>query len=231
MSANRGNDIYTMLASPDKRIREAHGILSRMYRLILWELGITPYKWNLLLINYLDKLTVQHSLSQDRVTNERNNLRKGLSDPDMTFEMLTRGLSILDPREMTFKVELHYDDEVKVLSSIDMLSPNEEGLGKLTRVYQNLCGILGKDVNHLETEIDAYLSNGLIREEVKGRKKGNDKGNLRRELPGDAMTWDVFKKGLRVLAPNTTYISVVLKWNRNKSTTHMLHIATPKKAE
>lgn len=230
MSANRGNDIYTMLASPDKRIREAHGILSRMYRLILWELGITPYKWNLLLINYLDKLTVQHSLTQDRVTNERNNLRKGLSDPDMTFEMLTRGLSVLDPREMTFKVELHYDDEVKVLSSIDMLSPNEEGLGKLTRVYQNLCGILGKDVNHLETEIDAYLSNGLIREEVKGRKKGNDKGNLRRELPGDAMTWDVFKKGLRVLAPNTTYISVVLKWNRNKSTTHMLHIATPKKS-
>lgn len=230
MSANRGNDIYTMLASPDKRIREAHGILSRMYRLILWELGITPYKWNLLLINYLDKLTVQHSLTQDRVTNERNNLRKGLSDPDMTFEMLTRGLSVLDPRAMTFKVELHYDDEVKVLSSIDMLSPNEEGLGKLTRVYQNLCGILGKDVNHLETEIDAYLSNGLIREEVKGRKKGNDKGNLRRELPGDAMTWDVFKKGLRVLAPNTTYISVVLKWNRNKSTTHMLHIATPKKS-
>lgn len=230
MSA-KGNDIYTMLATPDKRIREAHGILSRMYRLILWELQITPYKWNLLLTNYLDKLTRDLDLSQDRVTNERNNLRKGLSDPDMTFEMLTRGLSVLAPRGMTFKVELDYDNEVMVQSSVDMLAPDTGDLGKLSGLYQDLCKIMGKDVNHLDEEIEAYLCNALVREEVKGRKKGNDKGNLRRELPGAAMTWDVFKKGLRVLAPNMTRVSVSLQWTRNRVTTHTLRIATPKKAE
>lgn len=229
MSA-KGNDINTMLASPDKRIREAHGILSRMYRLVLFELGITPYKWNLLLINYLDRLTEANNLSQDRVTNERNNLRKGLSDPDMTFEMLTRGLSVLSPIAMKFEIELLYDNEVRVFSSVDMLSENEGDLGKLSWLYQNLCSIMGKDVNKLEPDIDAYLSNELIRENTKGRKKGNDKGNLRRELPGKAITWDVFKKGLRVLAPSTTRISVRLKWNRNRETRHMLSISQPRKA-
>ena len=230
MSANRGNDIYTMLASHDKRIREASGILSRLYRLALLELAITPYKWNLLLINYLDKLAEEQSLSQDRVTNERNNLRKGLSDPDMTFEMLTRGLTVLNPKEMHFEVTLLYADETRVFTTINMDSPEEGGLGKLTIVYRRLCEFLGKDYNHLEPEIDAYLSNTLVREEVKGRKKGNDKGNLRRELPGDAMTWDVFKKGLRVLAPIETLVCVKLRWNRNRVTEHCLRIVTPKLA-
>lgn len=230
MSANRGNDIYTMLASHDKRIREASGILSRLYRLTLLELAITPYKWNLFLINYLDKLAEEQSLSQDRVTNERNNLRKGLSDPDMTFEMLTRGLQVLNPKEMHFTVTLLYPDDVKLNTTIDMQSVEEGGLGKLTVVYRRLCDMLGKDVNRLEPEIDAYLSNTLVREEVKGRKKGNDKGNLRRELPGDVMTWDVFKKGLRVLAPTETLVCVRLRWTRNRVTDHCLRIVTPKLA-
>jgi len=111
-----------------------------------------------------------------------------------------------------------------------MLAPDTGDVGKLSGLYQNLCAIMGKDVNHLEPEIEAYLCNSLVREDTKGRKKGNDKGNLRRELPGMQMTWDVFKKGLRVLAPNMTCISVELKWNRNRTTRHMLRIATPKKA-
>lgn len=230
MSANRGNDIYTMLASHDKRIREASGILSRLYRLALLELAITPYKWNLLLINYLDKLEAEQSLTQDRITNERNNLRKGLSDNDMTFEMLTRGLTVLNPKEMHFTVTLLYENDVRLVTTIDMTSPEEEGLGKLTVVYRRLCELLGKDVNNLEPEIDAYLSNTLVREEVKGRKKGNDKGNLRREIPGEAMTWDVFKKGLRVLAPIETLVCVKLRWNRNRVTDHCLRIVTPKLA-
>jgi hypothetical protein len=230
MSANRGNDIITMLSSHDKRIKEASGILSRLMRLTWLELAVTPYKWNLLLINYLDKLAEEHSMSQDRVTNERNNLRKGLSDPDMTFEMLTRGMQVLNPKEMFFKVELKYDNEVTVVSKVDMLSEEPDGIGKLTRVYRELCGAMGKDVNNLEPEIDAYLSNSLVREEVKGRKKGNDKGNLRREIPGDSMTWDVFKKGLRVLAPVETLVTVQLRWNRNRVTNHCLRIITPKLA-
>lgn len=230
MSAYRGNDINVMLASHDKRIREASGILSRLYRLTLLELAVTPYRWNLLLTNYLDKLAEVQELSQDRITNERNNLRKGLNETDMTFSMLTRGLAILNPCKMTFKVELKFDNGVNVISSVDMLSPDQDNLGKLSYLYRQLLCIMGKDVDNLEEEIDNYLSNTLVREEVKGRKRGNDKGNLRRELPGSNITWEVFKKGLRILAPTETVISLVLRWNRSKVTTHYLRIVTPERA-
>lgn len=230
MTPPRQNDINLMLASHDKRIREASGILSRLYRLVLLERNITPYKWNMLLTSYLDRMAEQPGMSQDTITNERNNLRKGLSEPNMTFGMLTRGLAILNPRRMIFEVELAFEGDVTLKSNLDMLSPEKEGLGKLSELYRNILAILGKDVNHLEKEINAYLSNTLVREEVSGRKRGNDKGNLRRELPGENITWEVFKKGLRVLAPISTIVRVKLKWNRNNETVHQLVIITPKRA-
>jgi hypothetical protein len=230
MSTQRGSDISILLASHDKRIREASGLLSRLYRLTLLELSITPYKWNLLLTNYLDNLAHTQSLSQDKITNERNNLRKGLSEPDMTFEMLARGLKVLNPKEIHFDVELMFPQNVTLTTTINMISPQNGEQGKLTEMYSNILAMLGKDVNNLEPEIDAYLSNPLIREDIKGRKKGNDKGNLRRELPGMAMTFDVFKKGLRILAPDEVTMTIRLRWNRSRVTKHKLIIVTPKQA-
>lgn len=230
MSAQRGSDINLIMASHDKRFKETSGLLSRLWRITLGQLEITPVKWNTLLVTYLDGIINEQVMSQDRITNERNNLRKGLAEPDMTFEMLTRGLTILNPRAMTFEVELLFEDRATVFGSIDMLGPDIDGLGKLTYLYRNLLSVMGKDIANLEKEIDIYLSNTLVREEVKGRQRGNDKGNLRRELPGDNITWEVFKKGLRVLAPKETIIRVKLRWNRSKVTTHYLIIPTPKRA-
>lgn len=237
MAIHRGTDINTLLASHDKRYKEASGILSRLYRIILMQRQITPYKWNMLLTNYLDHLTELHNLSQDKITNERNNLRKGLNDPDMTFGMLTRGLAILNPKAMEFEVELLFADESNpeqiersVIECIDMLSEDDIELGKLSSLYRKLLTALGKDVHNLDKEIDEYLSNDLLREDTRGRKRGNDKGNLRRELPGADITWEVFKKGLRVLAPTETIIRVKLGWGRAKPSVHELRIISPKRA-
>src|SRR5690606_2201322 len=144
MSAQRGNDINVILASADKRVRETSGLLSRLWRTVLIELGITPYKFNIFLANYLDKLAEEQSMSQDRIANERNNSRRGLADPDMTFEMFTRGLALFNPREMHFEVDLLFVDGRKLTSKIDMLGPHKDGLGKLTYLYRNILSIMGK---------------------------------------------------------------------------------------
>lgn len=229
MSAHRGNDINLILASADKRVRETSGLLSRLWRNMLIELGITGYKFNIFLANYLDKLSEGQSMSQDRITNERNNLRKGLADPDMTFDMFVRGLQLYAPREAHFEVELIFDNEERILSKINVGDECEGGLGKLSYLYRDLLTQLGKDVNSLEKEIDQYLSNPLLRENTGGRQRGNDKGNLRRELPGENITWEVFRKGLRILDQQETILRVYMRWNRSRVTQHILRIPTPKK--
>lgn len=226
-------DINSMLSAPDKRIREASGLLSRLYRVALMELSITPYRWNFLLGCYLDKISKEREVTHAEITNERNNLRKGLNEPDMTFPMFVRGAEVLAPVSARFGVILEFDDGKVVKSDVPMLEelPEEfKHLGKLSYLFRNICLALGKDVNNLNPEIDAYLSNELVRQTTQGRKRGNDKGNLRRELPGDNITWEVLKKGLRILAPVKTTIHVDFVWTRRRKTTHRLEIRTPKMA-
>lgn len=227
--------IALMLSAADKKIREAQGLLSRLYRLTLYDLNITPYKWTFLLNLYLDRLSQTREMTHDMVQNERNNLKKGLSDTDMTFDMFTRGIDFLDAKEARFGVILEFEPdsvaprvEVSVnLFECDYGEP-AGNLGTLSWMYRQLLAPLGKDVTNLNAEIDAYLSNPLVRAELKGRKRGNDKGNLRRELPGEDMTWEVFKKGLRVLAPIKTEIYLELTHTRRRKTRHFLVINTPR---
>lgn len=227
----RQADINGMLSAPDKRVKEASGLLSRLYRLALFELNITPFRWNFLLSCYLDRLAKEREMTHAMVTNERNNLRKQLNEDDMTWPMFTRGIALLDPKQCVFGVTLEFENEVTVSSQCNALDETvlaEQGIGHLTRMFADLTKALGKDVNNLTTEIDAYLSNELVRQNTQGRKRGNDKGNLRRELPGDNITWEVFKKGLRVLAPIKTTIYLDFVWTKRRKTHHPLVIRTPR---
>lgn len=248
---NRSTDANSVLAAHDKRIREASGLLSRLYRKVLAEIGMNVYKWGFLLTQYLEDLAKNQEMTFEMISNERNNLRKGVFSLDMTFDMFVRAISILAPREAVFGVILEYgqfeEDHARlgrttdkghieynarattVTASVDLMTPiGSDGKGKLSTLLANICTLLGKDVNNLNAEIDRYLSNPLLRAEVKGRKRGTEKGNLRRELPKDNITWDVFKKALRVLMPDNTTLFITLVWTRRSKSTIKLVIPTPK---
>ena len=226
-------DIQGLLSAPDKRIREATGLLSRLYRLTLLELSLTPYRWGFLLDKRLDRFATETEATHDMISNERSNLRKGLNEPDMTYPMFCRGVDILDAKEAIFYVKLRWTDEdgVCLWATKEIViggKRDQPELGDLTYLFRGLLGPLGKDVDNLGPDIDKYLSNPLVRSEIKGKKRGNDKGNLRRELKVDDITWHVFRKGLLVLGPDITELGIKLRWNARKVTTHKLEIRAPR---
>lgn len=232
MLRNNPPDIQGMLSAHDKRVREATGLLSRLYRLALMELSITPYRWNFLLDKRLERFAKENEVTHDMISNERSNLRKGLNEPDMTYPMFCRGIDFLDAVETHFYVTLTWENAEGVLQTVHKSVPigggrEKEDQGDLTYLYREVLAELGKDVDNLNPDIDRYLSNPLMRSEIKGKKRGNDKGNLRRELKVNDITFDVFKKGLRILFPSTTEIGVKFRWNSRKFTTHKLIIQTP----
>lgn len=226
-------DIQGLLSAPDKRIREATGLLSRLYRLTLLELSLTPYKWGFLLDKRLDRFANETEATHDMISNERSNLRKGLNEPDMTYPMFCRGIDILDAISATFYVKMQWFGEEGVPTIVQKEfviggKRDKPELGDLTYLFRAILESLGKDVENLGPDIDKYLSNPLVRSEIKGKKRGNDKGNLRRELKVDDITWHVFRKGLLVLQPDITEIGIKLRWNARKVTTHRLEIRAPR---
>lgn len=227
---NRGpvdTDINAVLMSPDKRVQEASDILSRMYRTILRNNVLGWQKWNTLLTHHLDRSYGGVPVSIDKITNDRGNLRKALGALSMTWPTFCKGMDILNPQKATFKIILE-THQGEVSEEIDILKPTEEGeVGALAILFRSLCEQTGRDYTNLSTEIDAYLNNPRYRVKTHGRQRGNDKGNLKRELVRDDITFDVLKKGLRALDPVVTHFIVTMTWTPTRVTTHPLRINTP----
>lgn len=227
---NRGpvdTDITAVLVSPDKRVREAGDVLSRMYRTILSNRAVGWQKWNTLLTHYLDRSYGNIPVSIDKITNDRGNLRKALGSSYMTWPTFCKGIEIFNPQKALFEVSLDMGG-VLVKHEVDILFKDEEGSpGKLTQIFRTLCAKAGKDFRNLSQEIDAYLNNPKFRVKTQGRQRGNDKGNLKREVVRDEITWDVLLKGLRSLNPAVTHFKVTLEWSPGQTTEHALRINTP----
>lgn len=227
-STSLDTDINLVLLSPDKRIREAGDVLSRMYRTILRDNVVSWQKWSTLLTLHLDRSYEGRTVSMDKITNDRNNLRKGLGSPWMSFETFLKGIDILNPEEASFEVRLDMGGgtEVAVKCDLKEVKPQDSS-AELAKMFDKLCSQLDKDPNDLGDEIEAYINDPSVRVMASGRQKGNDKGNLKRELSRKTMTFEVFKKGLRVLRPQVTHFETSLKWTAKRSTVHRLRINSP----
>ena len=221
-------DINLVLLSPDKRIREASDVLSRMYRTVLRDNVVSWQKWSTLLTLHLDRQYQGKVVSMDKITNDRNNLRKGLGSPWMSFETFIKGIDILMPEEAELEIKLDMGGGkfISVVSNIKEVTPISSSK-ELGRMFKSLCEQLGKRTSHLGDDIEDYITDTSLRLNTSGRQKGNDKGNLKRELSRDNMTFEVFKKGLRILKPQVTHFEVRIKWTAKRETVHQLRINSP----
>lgn len=222
-------DINLVLLSPDKKIREASDVLSRMYRLILRDCVVSWQKWSTLLTLHLDRTYKGRLVSMDKITNDRNNLRKGLGAPWMSFETFVKGIDVLNPETAELNIWLEMGDGKAIGHVCDLKTITPENSNReLAKVFHGLCEALGKDPTNLSEDIDRYVNDPKRRAVFSGRQKGNDKGNLKRELSRDSMTFEVFKKGLRILNPVVTHFEITLKWTEDRVTRHHLKINSPK---
>ena len=149
--ANENNNEFTpsyrILKAADKQVTaveaSANGLLAGLWRKILYDMGITPVRWNLLIDEYLDKQSGNKTNRFDRA-NTRSALNSELFEPAMTMKTLIKGLKFLNC------------DDLQIQISVTKL--NKKG----TTVFG---GILNPD--HLAS----LLEEPLFRENKKPQKK------------------------------------------------------------
>lgn len=114
-----------VLSSPDKEVKEAKGVLARLFRQILFEDKMNGQRWNALMVRYLnDPRNNIATNGKDRSTC-RNNLNKELSRPTMTWKVFRKALHFLGIVRIRF--ELHIEWPFKRFSKHSlMLEVNSE---------------------------------------------------------------------------------------------------------
>ena len=99
-----------ILEEKDKGISTAETPLARLWRQILFDLRIHPFKWGHLVQQYLTDPRNNISQLQSDIWSTRGNLNKDLRKPRMSIGNFLKGLKVLGPIKVKLCVELTWVD-------------------------------------------------------------------------------------------------------------------------
>lgn len=102
---NKG-DVNTILNDDTKKVKDASGVLSRLFRQILQELNVTPVKWNTLMNAYLSDPRNRVPRDNRGRSSTRGNLNKELCKSNMTWGNLEKAIRFLNPVKAEFTIKL-----------------------------------------------------------------------------------------------------------------------------
>ena len=109
-----------LLNEPEEENISGMNILALMFRQIKGDLNISSRSWSLLMNQYLkDPRNEVLQTSRGR-SSERSNLNRGLTNPGLTFKNFMKGLRLLAPQKVTMKLDLEFDNEVTVSTSVNI---------------------------------------------------------------------------------------------------------------
>lgn len=104
------DDEQDLLNDPDKRVREARGVLTVLWRQLLFVLSIDGWRWDKLMRKYLaDPRNGIQNNSRDR-SSARGNLNKELKKDDMSWRVFLKALRFLDTVRVVFTVKITIQD-------------------------------------------------------------------------------------------------------------------------
>lgn len=96
-----------LLSDPDKRVREARGVLSAIWRQLLAILSIDGFRWDQLMKNYLsDPRNGVRDNSRDKSSARGNINKELLKRDDITWRVFIKALNFLDPLHVVFSVRI-----------------------------------------------------------------------------------------------------------------------------
>jgi hypothetical protein len=102
--------------------RPAVDALSRLIRVILWDLHITPYRLEQMVKDYVDGLVKDTDQTPHVRSAIRGNLNKEIRASTVSWKVFMKFLKILKPRSVQFRVEIIMQDGTRSVNSIDLNS-------------------------------------------------------------------------------------------------------------
>lgn len=100
-----------LLNDPDKRVREARGVLSAIWRQFLVLRSVDGFRWDQLMRNYLnDPRNGIRNNSRDRSSARGNINKELLKRDDITWRVFLKALNFLDPLKIVFSVRVTFKD-------------------------------------------------------------------------------------------------------------------------
>lgn len=117
--------IRKMITSSTKKMEEATGTLSRLFRKILFDINIDLMRWDAAMKKYLADPRNRIQQNSKDISSARGNLAKALVKPDMTWKVFVKALKFLDPLCVSLEVKIVWRNGRKTLHPITVFKDPE----------------------------------------------------------------------------------------------------------
>lgn len=204
------NPLHELLIQDVSKISEATTVLSRLWRLTLYEARVTPLIWDINLSNYSEKAGVGKGCKE--ALDFKGNILKALVKPIISWNRFCQAVTILAGKETTITIECKSGD-ITYKKVIPIPSTIEE-------CRNDLLGEVWKEVVVSYSERHADWRTLIKQFNLTAVSKGCNitpsmAGNLRQTLKSDEITWNVFYSAMRVM--NFDELKITLTINRHRT--------------
>lgn len=225
------DSVKDLLSDQKKGQDHAQGILCYLFRTALLWRGIGQIVWNKKATKYFEK---PHN--KDKPV-DKGNLNKALIADAMTWGSFMKGVDFLSPVEAVFDITLGWKDKPATTYRIildpaeneddpvlntfeyvetDVFANQKKPVSILARLYRNILykeGIV--DMEQWSKLVDDYIGNPLNGLTSDSGTKGSHASSIRRDSLDTRMSWNSFRRGIKVLNPISESYTLTLYWTKD----------------
>lgn len=209
------NDLSKLVKTDDMGISDTQNVLAKLYRQTMWDRDIT-----VLTLHKLFKLWEEDNTRANMNKKRRSRIRsasiRAVAQDHITWRVFKSGLILLCVRRFSLTLGIRNDKGVKRIVKID----HNEGL---TVLFERILEAFNINEYTFDQMLNAWWDRpdqqALI-EKHRGRKP---KGNLKRGLVSESLTWTFLMKGLLVIGIVDVTFQLDLVWWDGINTSHVVH--------
>ncbi len=215
--------------------RSVDSALPIFFRNIMEDLNIDEGRFLVNVDKYVRKTIEPENFKE--ISSIRTNLRKELMRPVMTWKVFIRGLKVLNVKQFDFAVKAEIDrkggdegpTEVTVVYRVCLdpkASKEPNAINKtdivLATAFKAIMHKLGVNISRFMKLIADYIVRSNV--PINTKEISSTRGNLKKELFKNAITWKVFVKGLSFLQVKRFTLYIYLHHYRGTITEHYLPV-------
>lgn len=210
----------------DIRSGEPDAILAGLWRQIMRNYGMDRARLDDLVTDFSRQMSF---FTEEKQSQYRGNVLSDLLAERMTWGTFLRGVRALKMRKMDFIVHLHhlrYITEHTMVKEfappdVDIDATPEDGKKPPTELHFLFISIM-RDLGVSSTDVQNLMTKYMVRTRVPltPKNKTHVRGNIKKDLLGERLSWASFIRGLNFLEITKFEVEIVLYPKKGRSTRH-----------
>lgn len=222
------DSVKELLSDPNKGLYRSQGVLCYLFRHVLLWRKVNQFRWNRLQAIYFEK---PHNAKNP----DRGNLNKALIQDDLTWGSFKKAIDFLNPISARLTLNLTWgsgltstytividpaeDESDPALNTFTeehvVFEKKKKPASQLARLFRQIVMQENITLERWNASFEEFVKNPMNGIEQTPQAQKAAISSLQRDVTAPRMSWNIFRRGLLVLAPVKEEYILHMRWSND----------------